>query len=382
VLSGKPAHYESTIDLQIGRRDISVDYIPHFGKQGVVVGFFILGVDITDRKQAEKELRATQERLAFLVSENPAVIYSYSVSGERRVTFVSENVIDLLGYAAREFVIGTGFWLNKIHPDDAQRIKEQLATLIDKGHDGFEYRFLHENGTYRWLHDEARVIKNKNGIPVEVIGYWIDISDQKNAEAELEHSFGKLRRAMAGTIRALASATELRDPYTAGHQRRVANLARAIATELNLPSEIIEGIRIAATIHDIGKINVPAEILTKPTKLTSIEFDLIKTHSQSGFEIIKDIEFPWPVADTVLQHHERLNGSGYPQSLKSDQILLEAKVIAVADVVEAMTKHRPYRPALGIEVALDEIKKNRGILYDAAAVTACLQVFQKGFIFD
>ncbi|MFB3897276.1 MAG: HD domain-containing phosphohydrolase [bacterium] len=210
-----------------------------------------------------------------------------------------------------------------------------------------------------------------------------DITAQKRAETELQHSVTNLRKAMGGTIHVLASATEMRDPYTAGHQRRVANLARAIATEMKLSKEQIEGIRIAGTIHDIGKIYIPAEILTKPTKLSTIEFELIKTHSEGGYNVLKDIEFPWPIARIVLEHHERLNGSGYPNALKSDQILLESKIIAVADVVEAMATHRPYRPALGIDIALDEIKKNKGILYDDTAVEACVKLFtEKAFSLD
>lgn len=219
---------------------------------------------------------------------------------------------------------------------------------------------------------------NPQRIGEEIVGrVWSfrDITTQKRAEAEQQQNVANLRKAMGGTIHALASATEMRDPYTAGHQRRVANLARAIATEMDLPKEQIEGIRIAGTIHDIGKIYIPAEILTKPTKLSTIEFELIKTHSQGGYNVLKDIEFPWPIAQIVLEHHERLNGSGYPNGLQSDQILIESKIIAVADVVEAMATHRPYRPALGIDIALDEIKKNKGILYDSGTVDACVKIF-------
>jgi len=175
-------------------------------------------------------------------------------------------------------------------------------------------------------------------------------------------------------------AVETRDPYTAGHQRRVAGVACAIATEMNLPADQIDGIRMAAAIHDLGKISVPAEILSKPTKLTAIEFSLIKTHSQSGYDILKDIDFPWPVARIVLEHHERINGSGYPHGLARDNILMESRIMAVADVVESMASYRPYRPALGIDAALNEIEKNRGTLYDNAVVDACLRLIrEKGF---
>ena len=181
----------------------------------------------------------------------------------------------------------------------------------------------------------------------------------------------------------MALTVEIRDPYTAGHQRRVSNLARAIATEMGLSHDQIEGIRIAGIVHDLGKITVPSEILSKPGLISLIEHSLINTHPQKGFEILSSINFPWPIAQIVLQHHERINGSGYPAGLKKDQILLEAKVLMVADVVEAMASHRPYRPSRGVQLAMDEITKNKGILYDKRVVDACLRLFlNKGFKFD
>jgi putative nucleotidyltransferase with HDIG domain len=178
----------------------------------------------------------------------------------------------------------------------------------------------------------------------------------------------------------LISALEARDPYTAGHQSRVAHLACAIATEMGLSQEKIEGILMAGSIHDVGKLSIPAEILSKPTKLTNTEFSIIKEHSKSGYEMLKDVESPWPLAEIVYEHHERMNGSGYPRNLKGDEILMEARIMAVADVVEAIASHRPYRPSLGIETALEEIEKNKGILYDNAVVDACLKLFrEKGY---
>ena len=207
--------------------------------------------------------------------------------------------------------------------------------------------------------------------------------ERKQMEEEREQGVDRLRKALGGTVRAIASLVETRDPYTAGHQRRVADLARTIATEMGLESDRIEGLRIAGMIHDIGKIAVPAEILSKPTKLTEIEFSLIKHHVQAGYDILKDIEFSWPVARIVLEHHEKMNGSGYPQGLSGDRLLIESRIIAVADVVEAIASHRPYRPGLGIDKALDEITKNRGTLYDAEVVDVCLKLFQeKGFCFN
>ncbi len=210
-----------------------------------------------------------------------------------------------------------------------------------------------------------------------------DITVRKKAEQELQESWARLKRTLEGTIQAISTTIEMRDPYTAGHQRRVAKLAEAIARELKMPESVIEGIRFAAEIHDIGKIYVPAEILSKPTKLTDLEYTIIKTHPQAGYDILRNIEFPWPIAQIVLQHHERVNGSGYPQGLKDGQILPEAKILAVADVVEAMSSHRPYRPSFGLDKALDEIKANRGILYDSRVVDTCLELFlKKSFTFE
>lgn len=193
----------------------------------------------------------------------------------------------------------------------------------------------------------------------------------------------RLKKTMNATIDTMSRIIEAKDPYTSGHQQRVCQLAICIAQEMGLPEDKVEGIRIASLIHDIGKIGIPTEILSKPTLLSDIEFSLIKGHPQMGYDIVKYIEFSYPVAQVVLQHHEKINGSGYPQGLKGEDILLEAKIIGVADVVEAMSSHRPYRPALGIDAALEEISQNKGILYEAKVVEVCLKLFQvKGFKFE
>ena len=203
------------------------------------------------------------------------------------------------------------------------------------------------------------------------------------AGKEIELHVDKLQKALSGTINVVASTVEVRDPYTAGHQRRVATLAQAIAKEMDLPGHQVEGIYMAGVVHDLGKIYVPAEILSKPSGLNDIEFNLIRTHSQVGYDLLKTIDFPWPIAQIVYQHHERLDGSGYPRGLSAEQILIEAKIICVADVVEAMASHRPYRPARGVKTALKHIEEESGNLYDSQAVNICLQLFaEKGFQFD
>ncbi|HDJ30241.1 MAG TPA: HD-GYP domain-containing protein, partial [Candidatus Acetothermia bacterium] len=241
---------------------------------------------------------------------------------------------------------------------DEIRIRDQLA---------------HLNQTLRAIEADAARHESEE--------LYCDITERMAAEKALKDSYEKLERTLEGIVEALGAAIELRDPYTAGHQRRVAELAVAIAEEMGLPTEKVEATRYAALVHDIGKLAVPAEILAKPAALTDTEFSLIKFHPQQAYDILKEIDFPWPLAEIVLQHHERLDGSGYPNGLKGDEILLEARIIAVADVVEAMSSHRPYRPALGIEAACDEIKAKRGRLYDPDVVDACVSLFEKGFSF-
>jgi len=204
------------------------------------------------------------------------------------------------------------------------------------------------------------------------------IIERRNTQKQLEYALDRLRAGMGATIQGIAAISETRDPYTAGHQRRVSDLARAIATEMGLHHDTIDAIRIAGAIHDIGKISVPTEILSKPGKITEMEFGIIKLHPQTAYNILKDIDFPWPVAQVVLQHHERMDGSGYPRGLKGESILIEARIIGVADVVEAIASHRPYRPAQGIDKALAEISRNTGILYDPAVVGACAKLFAEG----
>ncbi len=191
---------------------------------------------------------------------------------------------------------------------------------------------------------------------------------------ELKQSSDKIKTNIEGTIHAMAMTVEMRDPYTAGHQRQAANLASAIAEKMGIPREQIDSIHLAGTIHDIGKMQVPTEILSKCGKLTKLEFDMIKTHSQAGYDILKKIEFQWPIAEFVLQHHERMDGSGYPSGLSGNDIIIESRILSVADVVDAIVPHRPYRPALGIEQAREEISVNRGILYDSDVVDACLSI--------
>ena len=189
-----------------------------------------------------------------------------------------------------------------------------------------------------------------------------EIENRKQIQLELEQSFANLKKVTDATIQAIALTVEKRDPYTSGHQRRVAKLTRAIAETIGLSEDQIEGTHVAASIHDIGKISLPAEILSKPIQLSEIEISLIQAHAQAGYDILKGLDFPWPIADIIIQHHERMDGSGYPRGLSGDRISIEARIIGVADVVETMSSHRPYRPSMGIEKALEEITLNIGTL--------------------
>jgi putative nucleotidyltransferase with HDIG domain len=202
--------------------------------------------------------------------------------------------------------------------------------------------------------------------------------ERRRAEKALRKSIEGLERALEGAVHSLASTAGRRDPYTQSHQERVAELACAIAEEMGLAEERIDGLRVAATLHDVGKITVPSEILAKPGALTDIEFGIIKGHAQAGSDVVEGIPFPWPVALIILQHHERLNGTGYPNGTRGEDLLLEARILAVADVVEAMASHRPYRPALGVDRALEEIAMDAGALYDAEAVDACVRLLSSG----
>jgi len=224
----------------------------------------------------------------------------------------------------------------------------------------------------------AKVISwDGRGRPLAVVSIYNDITEQKKTELELKESMLRLRNNLSGTIHAMAMTVETRDPYTAGHQKRTADIARGIAQEMGLSRKQVDGIRMAGVIHDLGKISIPAEILSKPGKICQPEYSLIKFHPQTGYDILKGIDFRWPVAEIVRQHHERMDGSGYPYGLTGDKILLEARIIGVADVIEAMSSHRPYRPALGVNSAFHEIRQNKGKLYDPNVVDATVRLFAR-----
>lgn len=342
------------------------------------VGIISLTRDITERKRAEEEIVRTNTFLDSIIENIPDMIF---LKDARELRFVRFNRAgeELLGQS-RDDLIGKNDYdfFPKIQADFfTQKDRNVLSgkKLIDIPEEHIQTR-----GGEKILHTKKLALLNEKGEPSFLLGISEDITERKRAEEQLRQTLESLRKAVNTTIQVMVSAIEARDPYTAGHQIRSANLARAIATEMGLPKEKIDGIRMAGSIHDIGTLSIPSEILTKPTKLTNLEFSLIKEHSQKGFEILKDVESPWPLAQIVYQHHERMDGSGYPRQLKGKDIIIEARILAVADVVEAMASHRPYRPSLGLNSALAEIENNKGTIYDTDAVDACLKLFrEKGF---
>jgi len=325
----------------------------------------------TERKQREEALRESEEKYRDLVENINDVLYLTDDKGT--ITYISTQVHSVLGYTPSEIVSRP--FNEFIYPEDLPFIVEQFQKRLSGITETSEYRLINKSGEVIWIRSSSRPIFRENKI-TGLRGIFTDITERKQKEETL-------RKAVNGIINAIALTVETRDPYTSGHQVRVAKLATMIAKEMNFSSEQVEGINMAAAIHDIGKISVPAEILSKPSRLSDIEYQLIKIHPEAGYNIVKDIEFPWPIATIILQHHERINGSGYPKGLKGEEILPETRILSVADVVEAIASHRPYRPAYGIDIALEEILNKKGILYDTAVVDACLRLFnEKGFKFE
>jgi PAS domain S-box-containing protein/putative nucleotidyltransferase with HDIG domain len=332
----------------------------------------VMGIlrDITARKRAD-------ELFAALATSSPVGIYIVS---DRKFQFVNPQAEKYFGYSQDE-ILGMDP-LQLVIPEDKNRVRGNAVRML-KGESStaYEYRIVARSGEIRWVTETVSSIQYQG--KRATLGNFMDTTDQQEVKERLEESLDKLQRTIEGTVQAIALTVESRDPFTAGHQRRVAQLAGAMAQEMGFSSEGVRVVRIAGLVHDIGKVCIPSEILSKPGQLSKIEFSLIETHCQVGHDILKTVQFPWPIADMVIQHHERIDGSGYPSGLHEDEILMEARILAVADVVEAMTSHRPYRPAPGIDEALEEISRNSGRLYDADAVYACLKLFrEKGFAFD
>ncbi len=365
---GKKITVEEELD---GRHYLTTKFPIHSkGKPVYLAGFT---ADITAYKQALADLAKNEARLRTIFQICPVPLNINRLEDGRCILI------------NRAFTRATGY-------TEADLLGKTWTECSIWANSGDRKRFLDELGKEGEIHEFEAAFRTKEGrtlyglasaalIDVDGVSHSVnitrDITRRKQTEDRLRDSLRQLRRAVETTFQVLGVALGMKDPYTAGHQRRAADLARTIATEMRLPADQIESLRMAGVIHDIGKIALPTEILTKAGRLSEAEFNLIKGHAQLGYDILKDVDSPWPLAEIVYQHHERLDGSGYPRRLKGDGILIEARILAVADVVESMASHRPYRPARGIEAALAEIEKNMGILYDPDVADACLRIFRE-----
>ncbi|MBU3932555.1 MAG: HD domain-containing protein [Proteobacteria bacterium] len=331
-----------------------------------------IGISINNARTYGK-LQEREKRFRILAESAPDIIFTLDTEG--MLTYVNPMWEKILSHKQEEVV---GKYLTEfVQEQDSNYLiqlfrkvrdhketqRDILLTLMSRS--GAEHNF-----SFNCAPNIAEA-----GHVDSLVGILKDVTDLRRSEIELKKSFEKLQLALSGTISVISLIVESRDPYTAGHQRKVAELASAIAREMGLPEDRVKMIHMAGLIHDIGKINVPAEILSRPGKLTTGEFALIKNHPETGCNILNKGDFPGPIAQIVYQHHEKMDGSGYPLMISGDQIILEARIITVADVVEAMASHRPYRPALGIEKALHEIRIGRGVVYDAEVADACISLF-------
>lgn len=391
IEAGQERTWEMPIRGRDGSEFVIICRTSPFYQEGQIAGEILLVEDITERKLAEAELRESQRRMADIIESLPDATLVIDKAG--RVLYWNREMVELTGFPSSSMVgrdnyeYGLAFY--------GIRRPILLDMIIDNTpHFDQDYVYVRRDGDVLYTETKTGLLKGKRRIlwgraaPLyntkgEIVGAIEsvrDISERKQAEEDLIRSHERLEAIFTGTVNALAVTTEKRDQYTAGHQHRVATLACEIAREMGLPEKTIDDIRIAGTLHDIGKLYVPLDILSQPGRLSEIEYLFIKTHPSAGYDILKSIPFDAPIADIIMQHHERVDGTGYPMGLKGEEILVPARIIAVADVFEAMASHRPYRASLGIDRALDEIQKNAGRLYDPEVVEACIRVVNaKGF---
>ncbi|MGC1816338.1 MAG: PAS domain S-box protein [Casimicrobiaceae bacterium] len=329
--------------------------------------------DITEYKRTESALLESEGRFRAMIEQS--ISGTCVIDAQYRLVYVNPRLVAILGYESPASLVGRPL-LDSVAPEDHAMVAEELRRRIQGETDGAHYSF------HAIRKDGSRAMLGAQGTPGSYAGKRVviatihDVTDLERAEDELQRTVAKLRRAVQSAVEVVSRIGEVRDPYTHGHEHRVGQFATAIAEEMGLPVDCIEGVRVAGYLHDVGKIGVPTQILSKPTRLSKTEFEIVKEHAQKSYEILKGMEFPWPIAEAAWQHHERLDGSGYPRGLKGDEIILEARILAVADTVEAMASHRPYRPGYGVDAALAEIARNRGTLFDSAVVDACLRLFR------
>lgn len=368
-----------TLEVETSHKDGSRIWFEHVvsairDAHGEMIGIQGVSRNIAARRHAEEELRENEEKFRSLFQNMSEGVALHQLLYDADGRALDYRIVDVNPAYEKQTGISLqtakGKLASQVYGTDRAPFLETYCTVARTG----EARSFEAYFPPLRRHFEISAFPSRQGLFATVFS---DITERKRSELALTESNERLKKALGAAIQAMAATVETRDPYTAGHQRRVADLACVIASEMGLPQDQAEGIRMAAIVHDIGKISVPAEILCKPTKLTEIEFRLIKLHPQSGHDILKDVHFPWPIARIVLEHHERMNGSGYPSGLAGEEISLDARILAVADVVEAIASHRPNRPAREISEALGEITKNKGTLYDPEVVEACNRIFRQ-----
>ncbi len=337
--------------------------------QGQQAGWLAVMHDISERNRRELEYRTIIQTISdgfWIVNMNGHFLD------------VNDAYCQLIGYSRNELLTMRIADVEAVM--NTEEILARIESTRESGRDRFETCHRCKDGGIVHVEISIDYLKVSGG---RLYVFVRDITERKKAEEKQKQDAEKLLSSMNAAIEAMAMTVEMRDPYTAGHQRRVTRLAAAIAQEMGFSQEFISGIRMAGIVHDIGKIKVPAEILSKAEKLSEAEYNLVKMHPEVGYNILKTIEFPWPVATAIYQHHERMNGSGYPLGIKEEEIIMEARILAVADVVESMSSHRPYRPSIGLGKALEEIVRNSGSLYDPEVVAACIKLFhEKDFNLD
>ena len=328
--------------------------------------------DITARKTAEEDLKKSEEKYRNIF-EN-ALEGIFQITPEGRYLSVNPALARIHGFnSPDEMIHSVTDIAHQLYVDPSRRAELKRLTEEKGFVKDFEIMMRRKDLSLQWVSVNSHAVRDNNGNILYYEGTLQDITSRKLAEEELS----QLKKTLEGVINAISSTVEMREPCSKDHQKRVSKLAGAIANEMGFTQDAIKNLVIAGLIHDIGKISIPAEILNKPAQLSEMEFSLVRTHALAGYNIVKTSGLSYPVSEVVLQHHERLNGSGYPTGLKGVEILLESRILAVADVVEAIVSNRPYRLALGINAGLTEIKKNKGILYDTDVVNVCLKLFQE-----
>ena len=377
LASGKPFEWEEAFS--------GTGQLLHMVSIPLDGAFISCGADVSRYHQTEEQLRKKSRELEgslkrLELATGAANFGVWELDLRSSALTWDESMHRIYGVELPADSLAIQSWAGAVDPDDLPRVEAQLAAAVES--DALfesEFRIIRQNdGAHRYIAAQGGVERAADGTPARMIGINLDVTERHELEQELGRKVAQLDRALDQTLETVALMVELRDPYTAGHERLVGRLAEHIGRELGWPENRCKTLRMAGIVHDIGKIGIPAEILVKPAALSEDEYALVKSHAENGFAILEKIDFERPIADIVLQHHERLDGSGYPAGLAGDAILPEARVIAAADVIESMASHRPYRPALGIEAALAELQAGSGRLYDPDIVTAVARIHARG----